>query len=167
MRNLLHVRFVLVSLFSVIAVTASAGDGSVSPASFNLAAFVKHSLKLVNGNSSKKAEVLLERMRNMDGSKICVCEIVELQNNNTELSNVAIFSEKSNNGDLSRGYKMAEKEIHREKKQMRAMFFDQVKVSNKIAVATDCLSLYMKLNQENTNVKMYDILNADLRSAVK
>lgn len=168
MRNLLRTRFVLlVALFSLLTFAAQAGDEAVRPSQFNLNAFVKSSVNFLNGKSARKAEILLEKVRTQQNDRICVCEIMELQNNNAEFTNVAVFAEKVNNGDMGRGYKTAEKEIAKEKKQMKAMFFDQVKVNTKMAVATDCLSLYMKLNQENIDIKMYDILDADVRSAIK
>lgn len=168
MRNLLRTRFVLlVALFSLLTVAAQAGDEAVRPSQFNLSAFVKSSVNFMNGKSARKAEALLEKVRTQQTDKICVCEIMELQNNNAEFTNVAVFAEMVNNGNMGKGYKTAEREIAKEKRQMKAMFFDQVKVNTKMAVATDCLSLYMKLNQENINIKMYDILDADVRSAIK
>jgi hypothetical protein len=50
---------------------------------------------------------------------------------------------------------------------MKAQFFDNIRVSTRIAVATDCVSLYIKLRQESLGLKLYDILDADARTAVK
>jgi len=167
MKTSLRTRFCsLFIAFSVIALAAKADGGIVRPAQFNLGAFVKASVNFMNGKSSK-AEVLLEKLKSKNSDRICVCEIMELQNNNAEFTDVAVFAEKINTGDMGKGYKTAEREIAKEKKQMKAMFFDEVKVNTKIAVATDCLSLYMKLRQNTNGLKMYDILDADARSAVK
>lgn len=167
MKTSLRTRFCsLFIVFSTIALAAKADGGIVRPAQFNLNAFVKASVNFMSGKSSK-ADVLLEKLKSKSSDRICVCEIMELQNNNAEFTDVAVFAEKINTGDMGKGYKTAEREIAKEKKQMKAMFFDEVKVNTKIAVATDCLSLYMKLRQNTNGLKMYDILDADARSAVK
>ncbi|MGN6492397.1 MAG: hypothetical protein ACTHLE_10420 [Agriterribacter sp.] len=167
MKTSLRTRFC--SLFivcSIITLAAKADGGVVRPAQFNLSAFVKASVNFMGGKSAK-ADILLEKLKAKRGDRICVCEIMELQNNNASFTDVAVFAEKMNNGDMGKGYKTAEREITKEKKQMKAMFFDGMKVNTKIAVATDCLSLYMKLRQNTHGLKLYDILDADARSAVK
>ncbi|MBX2921301.1 MAG: hypothetical protein KF746_03840 [Chitinophagaceae bacterium] len=167
MKTSLRTRFCsLLIVFSVIALAAKADGGAVHPAQFNLNAFVKASVNFLEGTSSK-ADAMLENLKAKRADRICVCEIVELQNNNAAFTDVAVFAEKLNNGDMGKGYKIAEREIAKEKKQMKAMFFDEVKVSTKIAVATDCLSLYIKLRQDSNGLKIYDILDADARSSAK
>ncbi|MBX3257740.1 MAG: hypothetical protein KF862_26665 [Chitinophagaceae bacterium] len=167
MKTSLRTRFCsLFIVFSLVALAAKADGGAVRPAQFNLNAFVKASVNFMGGKSSK-ADAMLENLKSKRADRICVCEIMELQNNNAEFTDVAVFAEKINNGDMGKGYKTAEREIIKEKKQMKARFFDEVKVNTKIAVATDCLSLYMKLRQDTHGLKIYDILDADARSAIK
>lgn len=168
MKNFLRTRFcsLTIMFFLLSTLAVKAGDDAVRPHQFDLAKFVRASVNFMGGNAGK-AEALLEKLKNRQTDRVCVCEIMELQNTNAQFSNVAVLSEKTNNGDMGKDYKIAERQITQEKKQMKAQFFDQIKVNTRIAVATDCLSLYVKLRQENTGLKLYDILDADVRSAVK
>ncbi len=167
MKTFLRTRFCsLFIVLSLVTVSAKAGDDAVRPSQFNLKAFVKSSLNFMGGNAYK-AEALLNKLKDKQTDRVCVCEIMELQNNNSQFSNVAVLAEKTNNGDMGKDYKVAERQITQEKKQMKAQMFDEVKVNTRIAVATDCISLYIKLRQETAGLKLYDILDADARSAVK
>ncbi|MFT3945511.1 MAG: hypothetical protein QM763_00940 [Agriterribacter sp.] len=168
MKNFLRTRFYALSIifFLLSTLTVKAGDDVVRPHQFDLAKLVRASVNFLGGNAGK-AEILLEKLKNRQTDRICVCEIMELQNANAQYANVAVLAEKTNNGDMGKEYKLAERQITREKKQMKAQFFDDIKVNTRIAVATDCLSLYVKLKQESTGLKLYDILDADVRSEVK
>lgn len=168
MKTILRTRFsvLLIAVLLTSGLSATAGDEAVRPSQFNLKAFVRASLNFVGG-SSYKADALVEKLQSKPTDRVCVCEIMELQNNNAEYSNVALLSEKINNGDMGHDYKIAERQLTKEKKQMKAMFFDNIRVNTKIAVATDCLSLYIKMRQESLGLKLYDILDADARSAIK
>lgn len=168
MKSFLRTRFCSLSVifFLLCTLSVKAGDDVVRPHQFDLAKLVRASVNFLGGNAGK-AEVLLEKLKNRQTDRICVCEIMELQNANAQFSNVAVLAEKTNNGDMGKGYKVAERQITQEKKQMKAQFFDDIKVNARIAVATDCLSLYIKLRQETTGLKLYDILDADARSEVK
>lgn len=168
MKKSLRTRFCSLSIifFLLSTLSVKAGDEAVRPRQFDLAKFVKASVNFFGGNAGK-ADVLLEKLKNKQTDRVCVCEIMDLQNSNAEFSNVAVLAEKTNNGDMGKDYKLAERQITQEKKQMKAQLFDKVKVSTRIAVATDCLSLYVKLRQETTGLKLYDILDADARSASK
>jgi hypothetical protein len=142
------------------ALSAKANDESVQPEQFNLNAFVKASVSILDGNAAR-VEAFLNKLKNKESTSICVCEILELQNNNSKYTNVAIFAEKTNKGNIGNGYKVAERTIAKEKKQMRSIYFDAVKINTKVAVASNCLSLYMKLKAEAPGLKLYDILDAD------
>lgn len=168
MKTNLRTRFS--ALFTAVLLTASlsatAGDEAVRPSQFDLKAFVRASLNFIGGNAYA-ADALVEKLQSKPTDRVCVCEIMELQNNNASFSNVALLAEKTNNGDMGRDYKIAERQLTKEKKQMKAQFFDKVQVNTKIAVATDCISLYIKLRQESLGLKLYDILDADVRATVK
>lgn len=168
MKSFLRTRFCSLSVifFLLSTLSVKAGDDAVYPHQFDLAKLVRASVNFIGGNAGK-TEALLEKLKNRQTDRICVCEIMELQNTNAQYSNVAVLSEKTNNGDMGSDYKLAERQITKEKKQMKALFFDNIKVNTRIAVATDCLSLYVKLRQETAGLRLYDILDADARSAVK
>mgnify|MGYP001028184609 CR=1 FL=1 len=161
MANLFRTRFgSLCIIITMATLSAKANDGAVQPEQFNLNAFVKASVSILDGNAAK-IEVALDKLKNMESASICVCEILELQNNNSIFPNVAIFAEKTNKGNIGDGYKIAERIIAKEKKQMRSIYFDAVKINTKVAVASNCLSLYMKLKATAPGLKLYDILDAD------
>ncbi|MFT3702346.1 MAG: hypothetical protein QM802_08255 [Agriterribacter sp.] len=167
MKTFLRTRFCsLFIVLSLVTLSAKAGDDAVRPSQFNLKAFAKASLNFV-GADAYRAEALIDKLKSKQTDRVCVCEIMELQNNNVQYSNVAVLAEKTNNGDMGKEYKIAERQITQEKKQMKAQLFDDVKVNTRIAVATDCISLYIKLRQEKAGLKLYDILDADVRAAVK
>ncbi len=163
--NLLFRLFLLVIAASMLA-PAKAKDLATSPHQFSINAFIRATVKYLNGNSAK-AESLLKKLREKDRSQICVCEIMDLQNNNEELHRVALLSEKKNNGGLVREYRNARRILDQEKKHMKDFFFDRLKVTNRISANTDCISLYMKLSQTGEGIAIYDVLDADMRSSVR
>ncbi|HRN55915.1 MAG TPA: hypothetical protein PLL71_05655 [Agriterribacter sp.] len=147
-------------LATAAALPAKANDGTVRPGQFNLDAFIKASVHLLNENSIK-LQAFMKNVRSKPANTVCVCEILELRNNNMQVSNVAVFAEKTNNGNMGNEYKMAERMISRERKQMKQVYFDAVKTNARLAVATNCLSLYIKLKETTPELKLYDILDAD------
>jgi hypothetical protein len=160
------IRTLILSLVFVCAgITGlKANDSKASPVSFqlNLKAYIKASIDFVN-KEAMNADKLLEQMKTEKSSaKVCVCEIMELKSNNYQFDNVAVLSEKTNNGDMTADYKTASQLLSKEKKQMKTMFFDAIKVTQKFTAATDCVSLYLAIRSQSADLKLYDILNADI-----
>jgi hypothetical protein len=140
----------------------SANDSTASPAQFTLKSFIKASVQFMN-NKNMNADMLLQMMANQNSTaKVCVCEIMELKSNNYQFQNVAVLSEKTNNGDLTADYKSASKLLSKERKHMKDFFFDVIKVTEKFTAATDCVSLYLMLRRDAVDLKLYDILDADI-----
>jgi len=167
MRTFLNTRLsslIIAFLLTLSGLTAIAGDEAARPAQFDLRELVKASLNFLSGNTHK-ANAILTNLEARETDVVCVCEIMELKNNNMRVSDIAVLAEKTNYGDVGREYKTAERLIKKEKKQMKSEFFDDIKVTTRIAVATDCVSLYMKLRQGTTGLQLYDILDADVRTA--
>ncbi|HRO45510.1 hypothetical protein [Agriterribacter sp.] len=161
MAKLLYTRFYcLCIIMTVTTLSANAGNGTVQPKQFNLNAFIRASVQVFNGNAVK-AETFPEQLKSKTANTVCVCEIMQLRNNNVQISNVAVFAEKTNKGNMGDGYKMAERMISRERKQMKQVYFDAVKTNARMAVATNCLTLYMKLKETTPELKLYDILDAN------
>src|SRR5690606_36167040 len=98
---ILRTRFstLFIAILLTSSLSATAGDEAVRPSQFNLKAFVRASLNFIGGNSYK-ADALVEKLQSKPTDRVCVCEIMELQNNNATYSNVALLSEKTNNGDM-------------------------------------------------------------------
>ena len=153
--------------FSLLVSSVSANEESASPVQFNLKAFIISSFKFMpSGNLN--AETIIERVKNQPNTaRVCACEILKLQNNNSQFENVAIMSERTNYGDLSADYKSAAQLLVTENKHLKSFFFDEVQVSNKITAPTDCVSLYLKMKSQNDDLKLYDILNADINRVKK
>lgn len=164
MKQSLLTRFYVIVFLLVASGTAKAGEDAVRPFQFDLKILAKMSIN--SFNKTTNVGQLLSRIEPQK-NRVCVCEIMEAENNNNVFANLVVLSEKENDGDLSKSYRVAEQQISAEKKQMKAIYFDKLRVNTKIAAATDCMSLYLKLNQKNNDFKLYDILNADIRSAVK
>jgi hypothetical protein len=97
-------------------------------------------------------------------SKVCACQILKLRSNNEQLENVALFSEKINNGDLSSDFTVASEILEKEKKQMKFHFYKKVTVVTKLVVPTDCKTLYRQLKVQNDDLRMYELLDADVKS---
>jgi hypothetical protein len=94
-------------------------------------------------------------------TKVCACQLLTVKNKNREIDNVAVFSEKINNGDLSADFEVAVKVLEQEKKHMKSFFYDKVTVIGKQVVATDCKTFYRQLKVQYTDLKMYELLDAD------
>ncbi|HEX4851142.1 MAG TPA: hypothetical protein VFV08_10065, partial [Puia sp.] len=84
---------------------------------------------------------LRETNRNT-GAKICSCQILTMESANYQHHNVAVFAEKTNHGNYSSDYRIAKDVIEKEKKHLKRLFYDKLKVVNRIAQITDCKSLY-------------------------
>lgn len=164
MKKSITTRFCSIVLLLAIAGTAVAGEDAARPFQFDLKVLAQMSIR--SFNNAAPVNQLLSRIEPLK-NRVCVCEILEAENNNQSFKNLVVLAEKENDGDLSKNYRIAEQQISKEKKQMKAIYFDKMRVNIKMAVATDCMSLYLKLNQKNNDFRLYDILSADIRSAIK
>ena len=155
MRFLNRTRFLPIVLM-MVSTQLLASDGSLKPETQFSNSFMQSVKKL-------DAIVSTSNKNGKTGVKICSCQILEMKSNNFEHKNVAVFAEKTNLGKFSKDYGIAKDVIEKEKKHIRLMFYDKVKVVNKVTGATDCKSLYIKLKDADKSLVMYDILDADVR----
>ncbi|HRP32626.1 MAG TPA: hypothetical protein PKV73_12070 [Agriterribacter sp.] len=162
MENVFRTRLLTLSvlLMMMMSQTVKAAPETVRPLQFSLSNFLQTSVLAFKGNTTT-VERLLNQIRNKKSNSVCVCEIMELRNNNQEVSNVAVFAEKTNYGSIGDEYKAAERQIRKERKQMKQLYYDKIITQERVAVANSCLSLYIKLIGYNPDLKVYDILNAD------
>lgn len=157
-RTFCSVLVILCTSFSSL----QANESVASPVQFNLKSFIRASVQFMS-KETMNADKLMQKMLNeKNTAKVCVCEIMELKSNNYEFQNVAVLSQKTNNGDLTADYKTASQLLSKEKKHMQNFFFDVVKVTGKITAATDCVSLYLAIRRNAADLKLYDILDADI-----
>jgi hypothetical protein len=96
-------------------------------------------------------------------AKICSCQILNLASNNYHHNNVVLLAEKGNTGNFSSGSGAARELIEKEKKHLKLMFYDKLKVIYRTSEPTDCKSLFNRLKEENSSLVLYDILDADVR----
>ena len=93
--------------------------------------------------------------------KVCACQLMTVKSKNQQIENVAVFSEKINNGDLTADFAVATQVLENEKKHMKSFFYEKVKVIGKQVVATDCKTFYRQLKVQYDDLKMYELLDAD------
>lgn len=99
-------------------------------------------------------------------AKVCACQILNVASNNEKLEYVAVFAEKTNNGELNNSFSTAIRVLEQEKKQMKKQFYSKMKVVEKISVYSSCKTLAGQLRSDNGNLKVYEILDADILGSV-
>ena len=109
------------------------------------------------------ADFASHKINRSAGVKICSCQILNMESANYQHRNVAVFAEKTNHGNYSADYRIAKDVIEKEKKHLKRLFYDKLKVVNHIAQSSDCKSLYIKLKEADRSLVMYDILDADIK----
>ena len=157
---------VLIVLCLLIA-SARAGEKNVDPVAHKLAGTVRNSIHFMTGGAMTAERFLqrLEAARKSKQAHVCVCEIIRLENNNDSHEEVALMSEMTDNGDLSREYRAAGRQLVSERRRLRELFFDVVKVTEKLNAPVDCVSLFLMMAEKRSDLKMYDILDADILNA--
>lgn len=153
--------FYLVVSFSMTVVSVHADNGSVRPEQFTIRNFIKQAALHPKDNAIN-LNTLVSNVSVQPVNRICVCEIMDLMNSNENLAQVAVFAEKVNSGNIGTNYQLAERSIKKEKKRMKQVYFDSIRTNTKLAVNTNCKSLYTKLKKTNPDLKLYEIINADV-----
>ncbi|HTS44168.1 MAG TPA: hypothetical protein VMH01_07205 [Puia sp.] len=133
-----------------------AGNGSPKPVS----PFSPDFFALVRKIDSSLA---LSEIQSSRTRKICSCQILNLQSSNYKHNNVAVFAEKTSQGNYSAASRIATVVIEKEKRHLRHAFYDRLQVINRFSENTDCRSLFSKLKGADHSLVMYDILDADVR----
>lgn len=113
---------------------------------------------VVNNTSTSIKEV----EASANSAKVCACQLMAVSSNNEKLDYVAVFAEKTNNGELNNSFSVAMKVLDNEKKQMKQLFYSKIKVVGKITAYSSCRSLALKLKTGNNDLRVYDILDADI-----
>jgi hypothetical protein len=107
---------------------------------------------------SEKANDDLESSKS--GSHICSCQVLNLESSNYDHRYVVLLAEKTNNGSSS-DYKEAKNRLLKEKKHLKQMFYDKIKVVAEIQGTGSCKSMFYKLRTADSHLQLYEILNAD------
>jgi hypothetical protein len=94
-------------------------------------------------------------------ARICSCQILDLASSNYSERRVVLLAEKTSQGS-SRDYVMARKHLQKEKKHLKEMFYDKVKVVAESQSVGSCKSFYFKLKTADSRLQLYEILDADI-----
>jgi len=166
MKTIIRTAMLSMALVVALNLPSFASGENAMPYSFNYAVLYK---SIVMNKKAIEASIAENAKSAAKSStlKVCSCEILRMKSTNDEFQNVAVMSEKINNGDISSDLKIAASIIAQEKKQMKDRFYDVVKTSKKVSAATDCKSLITVLKASYDDLKVYDIIDADVRSQVK
>jgi len=152
-----NIRTLLIAVICLLATQLIfAGDGSIKPASH----FSGHFPETLKSAYKKFVPNISETKKSF---KICSCQILDLKSNNYDHRHLAVFAEKTDNGDLSSDHSIAKSVIEKEKKHLKEMFYDQMKVINSVSESGDCLSLYSRLKADDQSLVMFSVIDADIR----
>jgi hypothetical protein len=166
MRPLIRIVFVLVILcFSASA--SFAGTESVRPVrprSFSLKnivrlnSFLSDSVSVISAN---KISGSVPQASTESAGRICSCQILNLGSSNYDHRYVVLLAEKTNDGS-SAAYGVAKNRIQKEKKQLKHLFYDKVKVVAEMQGTGSCKSMFYRLRNADSHLQLYEILNADI-----
>lgn len=159
----------IIIILCLLVASATAGERNVDPVRPTISTSIRNSVRFMSGGAMTAERFMqrLETARKNKQAHVCVCEVLKLENNNDSYEEVALLSEKLDNGDLSSEYRVAGRQLGQERRRLKEMFFDVVKVTEKVNAPVDCVSLYLMLAGKYDDLKMYDILDADILSTRK
>ncbi len=96
--------------------------------------------------------------------KVCACQILRVASNNEDEKFIAVFAQGTNNGNLSGNLNTALTVLEKEKKHLKAFFYTKIKTEENVSAPTECSRLYKNIQVKYSNIKMYDVLDADALS---
>ena len=94
------------------------------------------------------------------GVRICSCQVLNLQSSNHDHRFVVLLAEKTNDNSGA-AFKAARNRIQKEKKQLKKLFYDKVKLVAEMQGRGSCKSMYFRLRTTDSQLQLYEILNAD------
>jgi hypothetical protein len=109
----------------------------------------------------KKESELTSEEENSSKGKICSCQVLNLESSNFDHRYVVLLAEKKNDGSRT-AYAIAKNRIQKEKKHLKQMFYDKIKVVSEIQGTGSCKELFYRLKTANVRLQLYEILNADI-----
>ncbi len=144
--------------------TSIAGNGLVRPIN-QFTGISMISIQAVDSFLSvtlRPSSMQSESGNNSSRARICSCQILNLESANYDHRHIALFAEETNHGSSS-DFRIAMNRIEKEKKHLKRMFYDKVKVLTEVASVGTCHSMYVRLKSDDGSLQMYEILNADIR----
>lgn len=140
-----------------------------NPASNMRPHFIRAAKFLETIRKNYKPEVTTSATTNLPeatAAKVCACQIMSVASNNEKLEYVAVFSEKTNYGELNNSFTVALTVLEKEKKTMKSLFFPTMKVVEKYTAYSSCKTLAGQLTKVNSELKIYSMLDADILGSV-
>jgi len=161
----------LIRFSLLLAVVFSATATIANPGSNNRPSFVRSTkfLDVIRNSDTatdKNNEPVNKEVAKVKAAKVCACQILNVSSNNERLEYVAVMAEKTNQGELNNSYSVAKSVLEKEKRLMKNQFYPKMKVLEKYTVFSSCKALAIKLASENSELKVYDILDADILEKV-
>jgi hypothetical protein len=147
--------------------TASAGQSSVRPVmSISLVSVRIGKLDSILNNrvsvvEIKKESELTSEEANSSTGKICSCQVLNLESSNFDHRYVVLLAEKKNDGSEA-AFAIAKNRIQKEKKHLKQMFYDKIKVVSEMQGTGSCKEMFYRLRTADVSLKLYEILNADI-----
>ena len=108
----------------------------------------------------KKQTELSAEETSVSSGKICSCQVLNLESSNYNHRYVVLLAEKKNDGS-SLAFEQAKSRIQKEKKHLKKMFYDKVKVVAEMQGIGSCKAMFFQLRTADSNMQLYEILNAD------
>ena len=153
-------------LLCVASLNIFAGSGSAKPVQ----------VFLIQMNQIQKLDELLSKSRTIltdnnsstvspataeSTGRICSCEILDMESLNYHHQHVVLLAEKTNHGGAA-DYNQAKRRLQKEKKQLKRLFYDKIKLVSAFQGTGTCKSMYVKLKSADSHLQLYEILNADI-----
>ncbi len=101
---------------------------------------------------------VIEKLPSAD--RICSCQVLNLGSSNYDHRYVVLLAEKTVNGSDA-GFRAARNRIIKERKQLKKLFYDKVKLVAEMQGKGSCKSMYFRLRAADRQLQLYEILNAD------
>jgi hypothetical protein len=108
----------------------------------------------------KESELSAEEAASSNG-KICSCQVLNLESSNYDHRYVVLLAEKKNDGS-GVAFDVAKNRIQKEKKHLKQMFYDKIKVVAEVQGTGSCKAMFLRLRTADSSLQLYEILNADI-----
>jgi hypothetical protein len=92
--------------------------------------------------------------------RICSCQVLNLESSNYDHRYVVLLAEKMDHGNDA-GFRAARNRILKERKQLKKLFYDKVKLVAEMQGKGSCKSMYFRLRTADRQLQLYEILNAE------
>jgi hypothetical protein len=141
--------------------------GSASAEPLKSPVFKMNEIRSLNDFISKQKHTKAGREHTSESSdalsktvRLCSCQIVDLVSSNYDHRHVALLAEKANYGSKT-DFIITRNLIEKEKKHLKKMFYDKIKLISEVHQTVSCRSLYFELKTVDSQLQLYEILNAD------